>query len=134
MATSRAREWKSSNSERLKTYWKKYNKERDKNAVWRHSLKTNWNITPEQYHEILEKQNWCCWICQKHVSEFSRRLALDHDHVTGEIRGALCFNCNRNIIGKVRNPDVFKRAAEYLEHPFTGLFAPERKKRKRRKR
>jgi hypothetical protein len=42
-------------------------------------------------------------------------LHIDHDHVTGRIRGALCHNCN-HAIGQVKdNPDTLRALIAYLE-------------------
>lgn len=57
-------------------------------------LKRNYNITPEQYEEMLLAQDNRCICCGKHKSEFKRRLHVDHDHATGQIRGLLCTLCN----------------------------------------
>lgn len=41
-------------------------------------------------------------------------LGVDHDHTTGKIRGLLCNRCNR-VLGLFRdNPDVIKRALDYV--------------------
>jgi len=97
-----------------------------------YSLKRSFGITLGQYQTILEKQNHCCYICQRHETEFLKKLAVDHDHQTGEIRGLLCPLCNKNIIGRQRDPKIFERAAEYLKGPFTGWVIPPKKKRKKR--
>lgn len=113
-------------------------KARDKNysVTWR--LMRYYGLTPEQYAEMLEKQNGCCAICLKPAVHFKNRLAVDHDHKTGEIFGLLCMHCNHRKIGRERNPEVFLRCAEYLTKG-TGLFVPaiflkgKRPKRKRKK-
>lgn len=44
-----------------------------------------------------------------------RTLAVDHDHETGCLRGLLCEGCNRGI-GLLRDdPDLLRRAADYIE-------------------
>jgi hypothetical protein len=53
-------------------------------------------LTPEQYNEMLADQLWGCAICGKSDS-LGRRLAVDHNHITGKIRGLLCNRCNRAI-------------------------------------
>jgi hypothetical protein len=69
-------------------------------------------ITKEQYNEMVAKQGGACAICHNVTG---RTLHLDHDHKTNAVRGLLCESCNL-AIGKLRdNPDVIRRAAEYLE-------------------
>jgi len=91
-----------------------------------------YGITPNQYDEMLESQNHSCFICKRHENEFKSKLAIDHDHVTGEIRGLLCSICNKMVIGKNRDPEIFKRAYEYLSRPFTGWFVPAKKKKRKK--
>ena len=66
--------------------------------------------------------------------ELKRRLCVDHDHKTGEIRSLLCVFCNRYVVGRHRTPDLLAAAAKYLEGPFTGWFVPVKKKKRRRRR
>lgn len=48
-----------------------------------------------QFYPILfEIQNGCCAICGRRESQFKQKLAVDHDHKTGIIRGLLCDRCN----------------------------------------
>ena len=124
------RKWKALNRDHLLSYWRKYNASRDKVKNFQYYLKRIWGLTFNEYHKILEKQNWCCAICGRPASDFGKRLALDHDHHTGEIRSALCYNCNRNLIGHWRDPELFEKAAKYLRGPFTGKFKPKRRRKK----
>ena len=43
---------------------------------------------------MFEAQNHCCASCKKHQSEFDRVFAVDHNHITGQVRGLLCIPCN----------------------------------------
>lgn len=99
-----------------------------------YSLMRKYGITIEQYDELLEKQNHCCAVCEKYETEFKTRLAVDHNHKTGEIRGLLCNHCNHRVVGRWTDGTLLRRAADYLGQG-TGLFVPEKKRttKKRRK-
>lgn len=97
----------------------------------RYALKARFGITPEQYDEMLEKQDHCCAVCRRHKSQFKLRLAVDHNHETREIRGLLCTHCNHVIIGRNKNGELLRRAGDYLDEG-TGLFVPEDVKPRRR--
>jgi hypothetical protein len=76
-------------------------------------LKRNYGITYDDYVQMLKAQNGVCAICGK--AEEKKRLAVDHCHNTGKIRGLLCGMCN-TAIGKL-NDDVqlLRKAIQYLE-------------------
>ena len=78
-------------------------------------LRKHYGIGTEDYDRMLAEQNNCCKICGRHMSEFSRRLAVDHVHdEDGFIRGLLCGQCNTGI-GKLQdNPEILQRAITYI--------------------
>lgn len=82
-------------------------------------LKRVYGITREEYEELLEFQEGRCYICQRQVH--SRRLAVDHDHRTGEVRGLLCSDsergCNHAVLGNIRDIEMARRIVDYLEEP-----------------
>ncbi len=41
-----------------------------------------------------------CGICKKAETEFKHRLSVDHNHRTGQVRGLLCYRCNKFIVGR----------------------------------
>ena len=56
-----------------------------------------------------------CAICGGVNDPPGRRLAIDHDHVTGQVRGLLCYRCN-SAIGLFKDDvTVLRRAILYLE-------------------
>ena len=101
----------------------------------RHLLK-KFGITEEQYDDLLRKQNGCCAVCGVPADVFKRRLAVDHDHHSGFIRGLLCFTCNKRIVGRHRKEigaDLLLAAYRYLIAEYPGWVVPPKlKKRKRR--
>ena len=79
-------------------------------------LRSLYGITPGGYEAMLESQNLRCKICNKHIDDEIGNLCVDHDHVTGKVRGLLCHNCN-TALGKFRDsPEIILNAYEYLLH------------------
>lgn len=112
-----------------KQRWSAQNFTKQKNT----QLKYSYGIDLDQYKQILASQDGKCYICQRSAEEFTKFLCVDHDHLTQEIRGLLCTHCNKNVIGRMRDPEIFRRAYEYLAKPGTGFFAPKRKRKRYRK-
>lgn len=71
-------------------------------------------VTDEAYAELLARQGGGCAICGKPPKDGGRRLDVDHDHRTGEVRGLLCWTCNHFILGKYATPAKLLAAARYL--------------------
>lgn len=80
----------------------------------RYSMRRNFNITIEQYESMYRKQNGACAICEKQNLS-GKRLAVDHDHKTGKVRGLLCHRCNYGIGYLKDNLNLLRRAFEYVE-------------------
>jgi hypothetical protein len=82
-----------------------------KNSIGRHPRKLG--VDQVAYDAILQAQNGGCAGCG--VVQVERRLCVDHDHVTGRVRGLLCGRCNL-AIGSVRDdPATLRHLANYLE-------------------
>ncbi len=54
----------------------------------------NFGITENDYTSMLESQNGQCAICDGPPDGRWKRLAVDHCHTSGEVRGLLCMVCN----------------------------------------
>jgi hypothetical protein len=50
--------------------------------------------------KLSDLQGACCAICKKHESQFKKRLAVDHNHKSGKVRGLLCYRCNKFLVGR----------------------------------
>lgn len=74
-----------------------------------------YGITNEEYKKLLQYQAGVCYIC--HRPPASRRLAVDHSHKTGEVRGLLCWSCNKGLAFYRDDPKRATRMAEYLSFP-----------------
>ncbi|MGR3220424.1 MAG: endonuclease VII domain-containing protein [Candidatus Anammoxibacter sp.] len=67
-------------------------------------------LTPEDEAKMLQEQNNVCAICGCNLP-----LCIDHNHITGIIRGLLCNKCNLGIGYFNDNPIDLRKAADYLE-------------------
>lgn len=82
-------------------------------------IRATYGLTPEQYQALFDWQGGRCYICRRQSR--SKRLAVDHDHVTGAVRGLLCPDetrgCNHAILGNIKDLAMAQRVVEYLERP-----------------
>jgi len=78
------------------------------------------DCSSEQFQAFHEAQDGKCAIggaSQGHRSRYGKvcRLAVDHDHRTGKVRGLLCNNCNRGL-GRFKDSLAnLEAAARYLK-------------------
>lgn len=95
--------------------WSEERKEIEKRKKRNYLLKRNYNITIEQYEEILSKQGYKCAICKTTESLGKGFFHVDHCHNTEVIRGLLCSRCNM-MLGMV-DDDILKlqNAIKYLK-------------------
>lgn len=56
-----------------------------------------YGITGDEYAALLKRQGGKCAICRARPK--SKRLAVDHDHKSGAVRGLLCSRCNHDLMG-----------------------------------
>lgn len=77
-----------------------------------------YGLTPEQWQEMFEAQNGVCAICLKPETRVAKgrlqRLAVDHDHDTGRVRGLLCSFCNTGIGCLQDDTEILRSAITYL--------------------
>lgn len=102
---------------RCYTCWHTETKRR-KEAAHGNYVEKTYGVTAEEYDALYKAQGGRCAICQRATGR-ARRLAVDHNHQTGEVRGLLCKPCNSYGIGMFArdNPEVFDRGADYLRNP-----------------
>lgn len=106
-ATKRYRE---KNREKIRE--KYYTKDRHEYTYF-NSASRKYGITKEDYQQMWDKQGGFCRICSK-ILDGQRRPAVDHDHITGKVRGLLCSKCNTGLGQFNDNPDLLLLACDYL--------------------
>jgi Recombination endonuclease VII len=85
------------------------------------NLRSKYGISKEEYNLILFRQGGVCAICKKAESAIdyktkkAKLLAVDHNHVTGQIRELLCQRCNW-IVGYIeRDRERAQKILKYLK-------------------
>lgn len=65
--------------------------------------KATYGLSQEDYQRLWDAQDGRCAICRRRP--IARRLAVDHEHSTGLVRGLCCsgtdFSCNYNVLGAI---------------------------------
>jgi hypothetical protein len=61
---------------------------------------------------IAEHGNQCA-ICKRPRTDFKNNLSVDHNHVSGKVRGLLCFYCNKMKVGR-HSIETAKQILDYL--------------------
>lgn len=102
-----------------RAYWKKYagkNVDKLKQRDTEYNLKRKFNMSLQDYNQMLEAQTGKCAIpgCEKKRSSNGKKLAVDHCHKTGRIRGLLCNECNTSLGLLKENIQVINGLADYI--------------------
>lgn len=107
---------------------KTLNSDAKEKARWAR-IKRVYGITKDQYVQLDLGH---CPICLRDW-DATVRPNIDHDHVTGDVRGLLCTFCNRYRVGRLRDAELVYRIASYLGLPKRGWIVPPKPKRKRKR-
>lgn len=76
-----------------------------------YDMPKQYGITLEEYNQMLQAQNNTCAICIKPID----MPCVDHDHITGKVRGLLCRSCNTALGFFQDDPTLCLKAAKYLQ-------------------
>jgi len=127
---------KEKNREQAREYGRRYQKEyyaknKEKYRAWREQTRperiayarayykryyryNTYGLNEDDYEKLLEAQGGVCAICGEDNGE---TLGVDHDHVTGRIRGLIHRKHNAAIGALGDSVDGLRRATAYLESP-----------------
>lgn len=79
------------------------------------SLKRLYGISVDDYDRMFSEQGGKCAICGNRSGRSNiATLNVDHDSVSGKIRGLLCNRCNLGIGRFQHNIQILKKAHRYL--------------------
>ena len=87
-----------------------------------YSRMRKYGLSGEAFWALLRKQWYCCAIChlefdlnEEGAKNHGSEPHVDHDHVTGKVRGLLCSKCNRGIGMFGDDIEKLEGAIEYLK-------------------
>ena len=104
---------KDKNKEKDRQRFSKY-REENKSVIAYSKIKCRYGLSKEEYNLLLENQDYKCKICGESQINLKRKLCIDHNHNTGEVRGLLCDNCNRLLGNAKDNVEILQNAINYL--------------------
>ena len=81
-------------------------------------LKSQYGITPEEFADMLAKQDGKCASCGD-AFEDRRSIHIDHNHKTGKVRDLLCRDCNLGLGYFRDDPARIRAILEYTERHTT---------------
>jgi hypothetical protein len=100
---------------RCATHWRN-EKKRRKGSAHEKRVQKVYGLAAGDYDRLYEFQGGRCAICQV-ATGATKKLAVDHDHHSGEARGLLCSVCNK-LLGHLRDDlDAVLRIYIYLKNP-----------------
>lgn len=86
------------------------NKIKNHGSTREYHLKRRYKMGQAEFDEILARQGGKCAICRAPDPEH-----VDHDHLFGNVRGILCFNCNGGLGQFKDDIATMRKAITYLE-------------------
>lgn len=112
-SVAKAKQWRLDNPEKYREYQRKWNASPEGKASGRKGhLRRTYGMTEEGRDALLASQDGLCAMCRTD----DEPLQVDHDHLTGEVRGILCFSCNL-ALGNLKDSAVRAEAAlRYLKN------------------
>lgn len=90
-------------------------------------IEKTYGLTAAEYDALSAAQGGRCAICRARPK--SKRLAVDHDHKSGAVRGLLCSRCNHDLMGSAWDSIALAAALwHYLNTPpALGAWLPPEK-------
>ena len=86
---------------------------RPEDRPWATHYKSRYGITLSDFERMNAEQFGLCKICKSPPTR--RYLSVDHDHITGKVRGLVCQDCNIGLSKFKDNPNMMDRAIKYLK-------------------
>ena len=90
------------------------------------SFERKYGITIQEWDLMFIDQCGRCAICEVDLPAMGRGVHTDHSHAHGGVRGLLCSDCNPALGGLKDNPNLLRKAAEYIENDVEKSYEPKK--------
>ena len=90
-------------------------RKQDPERFKRYTLQRDYGIAYDAYQDLLTQQNGACGICGSILGPGDKKLAVDHNHLTGIVRGLLCSACNVGLGHFKDSVELLDKAKQYLQ-------------------
>lgn len=77
-------------------------------------IKKEYNLTKEEYFQLVKTQSSSCKICNSYQKDHFK-LHIDHCHKTNKVRGLLCNKCNQGLGLFNHNSKLLHKAILYCD-------------------
>ena len=118
------REYQKANREKIneknRSYYRRNEKFRKNQQERMRKYKRAWRlgkvygITEDEYQDMLDRQSGVCAICKSGDWGKKGSPHIDHDHLSGKVRGILCQTCNQAIGLMGDSTEKLMAAIKYL--------------------
>ena len=113
-----AKKWRKTNRKRVNATtraWNKANQPRRRVIERRARLKSVYGLSLAAYEALLLGQDHRCAACAADLSALpTKQRHVDHDHLTGAVRGILCHSCNTALGLMKDSPKRLQQLISYL--------------------
>lgn len=121
----RVQDWALANPEKVSAAKRRYKASNPRvwnadarRVAWIGNLRRRYNMTLDDYEQMLIAQNGVCAICEgppRGRGADEDRFHVDHCHETGRVRGLLCSPCNTAVGLLDEDAKRALRLAQYIE-------------------
>lgn len=103
--------------------WRERNRQKDRDSTRDSRLRRLYGMTSADKQNMLDAQGGVCGLCGiGRPGNDHTGWHVDHCHESGEVRSVLCHNCNCGLGHFKDDPDLLRRAIEYLERKNNHAF------------
>jgi len=81
---------------------------------WKRIFRT-YGLSRSGWEDMWISQDRCCAICKRTSPDSKKGWHVEHDHLSGKIRGITCLTCNNLLAAAHDNIELLELAILYLE-------------------